>query len=126
MIPYIEKTLQHSAGNKAYFTFSILFKKLFKVDIYWVCLILLLMLLLLNIIAFANSLLKLKTFVRITVVVHESGCLLRLSAIMKRKRKRNNLNSPLSKRPSEISFWELNEMRVWDKNLVGFLKIHLM
>ena len=47
MIPSIENTVQHSTGNKVYFTF--------KVDIYRVYLILLLMLLLLNVIAFANS-----------------------------------------------------------------------
>ena len=45
--------------------------------------------------------LKLKTFVKITVVV--------ITAIMKGKIT-NSLKSPLSERPSEVGYWEMNEM----------------
>ena len=45
--------MQRSAGNKLYFILRILFDKLFNADVFRVCLILLL--LLLNVIAFAIS-----------------------------------------------------------------------
>ena len=92
--------MQRNVGNKVYFICFILLNKLFNVDIHRVWLILLLLLLLLNVIAFAISQLKLRTFVRITVVVHMSSYPLRSSAIMKGKMT-NNLQPPLTKRPSE-------------------------
>ena len=86
MIPYFQNTLCSVAQEIRYVLFFfILFNKLFTVCIYRVCLILFLLLLLLNVIAFPISELKLQTFVRTTVVVHKSSSPLRSSAIMKGK-----------------------------------------
>ena len=74
--------MQRNAGNKIFSIFLIVFKKLFNVDIYSVCLILLLLLLLLNVITFAISYLKLQTFVKTIAVVQNSRSPLRSSAIM--------------------------------------------
>ena len=114
MIPYFEKNLvQRSVAQEIRYIllFLILFNKLLNVDIYRVCFILLLLLLslLLNVIAFAISLLKLKTFVQITVVVNKSSSPLKSSAIMKGAIT-NSLKPPLTKRLSEVGYWELNEM----------------
>ena len=83
-ISYFEKTMCGVAQEIRYtFFFFILCNKLFNTNIYRVCLILLL--LLLNVIAFPISQLKLKTFARIILVVHKSSCPLKSSAIMKVK-----------------------------------------
>ena len=109
MIRYFEKSLC-SVAQEIRYTLFILLNKLFNVHIYRVCLKLLqLLLLLLNVITFAISQLKLKTFVRITIVVHKSSSPLRSSVIMKGKIT-NSLRPPLTKRPSEVGYCELNEM----------------
>ena len=93
-----------------------LFFILFNVDIYRVCLTLLLLLLslLLNVTAFAISSLELQTFVRITVIVHKSRSPLRSPPIMKGNLTKvtltNSLKSPLTKSPFEVGNWKLNEM----------------
>ena len=70
---------------------------------------LILLLLLLNVLAFSTSSLKLKTLGRITVVFHKSSSPLRSSAIMKDKIT-NSLKPSLTNRLSEVGYWELNEM----------------
>ena len=49
------------------------------------------------------------TFVRITVIVHQSSCPLRKSAIMKGKIT-NSLKPPLTNRLCEVGYWEQNEI----------------
>ena len=46
---------------------------------------------------------------RVTAVVHKSSSPLRSSANMKGKIS-NSLNPPLTKMPSELSYWGLNDM----------------
>ena len=55
MIPYFEKTLCCVVQKIRYTLLFFLFSKLFNVDIYRVCLILLFLLVLLNVITFAIS-----------------------------------------------------------------------
>ena len=89
-----------------------LFFILFNVDIYRVCLILLLLLLslLLNVTAFAISSLKLQTFVRITVIVHKSRSPPIMKGSLTKVTLTNSLKSPLTKSPFEVGNWKLNEM----------------
>ena len=120
--------MQRSVGNKVYFIFLILFNKLFNVNIYRVCFILLLLLLLLNVIAFAISQLKIKAFVRITVVVHKSCSPLRLSSIMKGK-VTNSLKPPLTKSSSVRPLgteWDARKRRLFEtkKTTYRLLKVN--
>lgn len=64
---------------------------------------------LLNIFTLAISQLKLKSFVRITEVLHRSSSSLRWSAIVKDEIT-SSLKPSLTKRSSEVGYWELDEM----------------
>ena len=64
---------------------------------------------LLNVFALAISQLKLKSFVRITEALHRSSSPLRSSAIVKGEIT-SSLKPSLTKRSSEVGYWELNEM----------------
>ena len=71
---------------------------------------------------FAIFELKLQTSVRDTVVDNNSSSPLRSLTIMKGK-----LTPPLTKRPSEVGFWKLNEMPrsggcLRQKKLIGYLR----
>ena len=109
------------------YIFFILSSKLFNVDIYRFCLILLL--LLLNVITFAISWLKLQIFVRTTVVVHKSSSPLRLSAVMKGE-KTNCLKPPLMQTWSAFNMflilcvWSPRKSVLWLSSVTFSVKIH--
>ena len=75
-------------------------------SIFTVCLILLL---LLFFHCFYNFLAKTQNLLRVSVVVHTSSPPWKSSAIMKGKAT-DSLKPPLTKRPSDVVYWELNEM----------------